>query len=302
MRPFRILDVFTDRPFAGNPLAVVTDAAGLTARQMQTLARQFNLSETIFVLPPADRAHAAAVRIFLPSAEIAFAGHPIVGCAVHLAETRLPPGADAATLVLGAAAGAVPVRLWRDGGRWTAELTAPVVPRPHPGAADPAQVAAALGLDPAAVGFGAHRPGSFSGGPAFLYVPVADLAALARAAPREPRWSALMAAAGGVTGAFLYTPAGDGALRARFFAPHAGVPEDPATGSAACILAAQLRAAGALPAGTTRIAIDQGVEMGRPARLALTIEATADAIVAVRVAGGAVPVAEGRIATPPEGD
>jgi trans-2,3-dihydro-3-hydroxyanthranilate isomerase len=299
MLPFQTLDVFTDRPFAGNPLAVVLEAGGLTPGQMQTIAREFNLSETIFVQPARGPQEDARVRIFFPVAEIPFAGHPTIGCAILLATLAAGPGDFVRALTLGAEAGPVPVKVTRAGGRVTAELTAPVIPHPHPGMADPALIAAATGLAPAQIGFGAHRPGLFAGGPAFLYAPVADLGALAAAAPREPHWSALMAAVG-VDAAYLYTPGQDADFRARMFSPTAGIPEDPATGSATCILAAQLRACGALPAGTARFTIRQGVEMGRPSDLALTVESGETGIRAVRLAGSAVRIAEGRIAVPQE--
>jgi trans-2,3-dihydro-3-hydroxyanthranilate isomerase len=299
MLPFHTLDVFTDRPFAGNPLAVVLEAGGLTTRQMQTLAREFNLSETIFVQPAQGTGEDARVRIFLPAAEIPFAGHPAIGCAILLATLAAAPGDFTRALTLGTAAGPVPVTVTRAGGRVTAELTAPVIPHPHAGTADPALIAAATGLQPAEIGFGGHRPGLFAGGPAFLYVPVADLAALAAAAPRAPHWSALMAA-GGVQAAYLYTLGGEADFRARMFSPTAGVPEDPATGSAACILAAQLAACGALPPGTARFTIRQGVEMGRPSDLVLTVVSGDTGILSVRLMGSAVRIAEGRIAVPPE--
>jgi trans-2,3-dihydro-3-hydroxyanthranilate isomerase len=288
MLDYRILDVFTDRPFAGNPLAVVPGADGLTDAQMQTLAREFNLSETIFVQAPADPAHTARVRIFLPRGELPFAGHPVIGCA-----TMLAADLGLSRLVLETRAGPVPVSV--EGG--LAELTVPVVPHPHPGGTDAAGIAAALGLPPQAVGFGAHRPGLFAGGPAYLFVPLADLAALAAARPVEPGWSAAMAA-GGVSMAFLYTPFGGG-YRARMFAPGAGVPEDPATGSACAILAAQLLVAGALPPGRLVVDIVQGVEMGRESSIRLTVERDGAALRAVRIAGRAVEVAAGRILPPP---
>lgn len=305
MLTFHTLDVFTTAPFTGNPLAVVLGAGGLGTAQMQTLAREFNLSETIFVRPPRDRAHDAEVRIFFPTAEIPFAGHPTIGCAVLLAETAMGAGPGDAwetRITLEEQAGLVPVRVWRAEGVTRAELTAPVVPHAHPGTADPALIARALDLPEEAIGLGAHRPGLWAGGPAFLYVPVADLSALARARPIEPHWSALMAA-GGVDSAYLYAPGAEGCgddcdYRARMFSPGAGIPEDPATGSATAILAAQLRAAGAVGPGTTRLQLRQGVEMGRPSDLALAVEANAQGLKGVRIAGAAVRIAQGTIAVP----
>lgn len=280
---YHILDVFTDQPFTGNPLAVVLDADGLEDWQMLALARQFNLSETIFVQTPDDPAHAAKVRIFFPTAEIPFAGHPTIGCALLLAELRGLTG----QLVLEERAGLVPVTL-ADGG---AELTAPVVPVPVDLAPDPAQAAAALGLE-RVLAVSAHE-----GGPRFLYAELPSLAALAAARPIEPAWSALMAACG-VDAIWCHVDTGPGAVRARMFSPGAGIPEDPATGSATAIFASVLMRAGRLAEGETVITVDQGIEMGRPSRLRLTAVVADGALVAARVAGQAVRVAEGRIRVP----
>jgi len=299
--PFHIYDVFTDRPYAGNPLAVVERAETLAAPQMQAIARQFNLSETIFVMPPEDPAHAARVRIFFPTAEIPFAGHPTLGCAIHLALAGQGAAEDfEARIVLEAAAGRVPVEVVRRAGRIVGTFAAPVLPVPHPGEAPVDRVAEALGLAARDILRQGHAPRLWAGGPAFLFVPVTGLDALARARPQEPAWSALMAL-GGVDAAYLYAPgAGAGVdLRARMFAPTAGIPEDAATGSATAILAAQLLAAGALGEGTTRLRVRQGVEMGRPAELALEADVSKGALQAIRVGGSAAKVAEGRILPPP---
>jgi len=143
---------------------------------------------------------------------------------------------------------------------------------------------------------GPHDPGVWQGGPAFLYVPVTDLATLAAARPLEPQWSDLMTAAQ-VDSAYLYTHTPDG-IRARMFSPGAGIPEDPATGSASAILAAQLLANGALPEGMTTLHLQQGVEMGRPSALRLSAEVAQGTLTAVRVAGSAVKMAEGQIRIP----
>ena len=296
MLEFRTLDVFTTRAFTGNPLAVVLGADGLTTAQMQTIAREFNLSETIFVMAPRDPAHRARVRIFFPTAEIPFAGHPTIGCAVLLAGMDAGPGDFEAHLVLEEEAGLVPVTVWRKGSVAEAEFTAPVIPhgtegRVHEGLAD------ALGLAAGEIGFGAHRPGIWQGGPRFLYVPVASLDVLARARAMQPHWDAVMAAAG-VDSAYLYTPGEECDFRARMFSPTAGIPEDPATGSATAILAAQLLASGALRDGETRLHLRQGVEMGRPSDLHMTVAVAAGAIRAIRIRGAAVALSEGRITIP----
>jgi trans-2,3-dihydro-3-hydroxyanthranilate isomerase len=296
---FHTYDVFTDRPFAGNPLAIVLGADDLTPAQMQIIARAFNLSETIFVQRPLNPAHTARVRIFFPTAEIPFAGHPTVGCAIHLATAAAGPGDFDRDLVLEEEAGLVPVRVWRQGAVTRAEFLAPVVPHGVEGLATaPAErFAAALGLTPQEIGFGAHRPGLWQGGPRFLYAPVRTLDALARARPIEPAWSEVTSAAG-TDGIYLYTPGTDCDFRARLFAPQGGIPEDPATGSASAILAAQVLAAGGFGEGETRLTLHQGVEMGRPSVIAMTAIVAAGRLAEVRIAGGAVPISEGRIAAP----
>jgi trans-2,3-dihydro-3-hydroxyanthranilate isomerase len=295
MLEFHTLDVFTDTPFTGNPLAVVLGADELTDAQMQTIAREFNLSETIFVMRPQDPAHTARVRIFFPTAEIPFAGHPTIGCAILLAEGAL--GDDAVQIVLEEEAGLVPVVLTRKAGRVVAEFTAPVTPHAATNGAVPDKLLpAALGLAADEIGFDGHVPGLWQGGPRFLYVPVKDLSALGRARPCEPAWSQVMAM-GSVDSAYLYTPNADG-YQARMFSPTAGIPEDPATGSASAILAPQLWAAGAISTGETQINLLQGLEMGRRSEIALTVVCDVQGVKSVRVAGTAMRISDGRIRIP----
>lgn len=299
MLEFHTLDVFTDRAFAGNPLAVVLGADGLSPAQMQTIAREFNLSETIFVMAPRDPAHTARVRIFFPTAEIPFAGHPTVGCAIHLATQAAGAGDFAADLVLEEEAGLVPVTVTRQGDSVEAEFAAPVLPHAAAGAVLTEALAPALGLSPTGIGFAAHRPAVWQGGPAFLYVPVGSLNSLAQARPIQPHWDAVMQAAG-VDSAYLYTAGADCDFRARMFSPTAGIPEDPATGSASAILAAQLAASGALTGTEDRFVLHQGVEMGRPSRIHLTVQQEGERLARVLIRGSAVPVSSGRIVVPPE--
>jgi trans-2,3-dihydro-3-hydroxyanthranilate isomerase len=299
MLTYHLLDVFTTRPYTGNPLSVVLGADDLTTAQMQTIAREFNLSETIFVRPPADPAHTASVRIFFPTAEIPFAGHPTIGCACLMAELTHGPGDWDTTVTLEEVAGLVPVTVTRRAGVTRAELTAPVIPHQGTGQADPVLIARALGLPEQAITLPGHSPMVLSGGPSFLFVPVCDLAALAAARPIEPHWSQAMQLSG-VNSMQLYAPGTDSNWRTRNFSPTAGVPEDPATGSATAIFAEALRRAGALTDGTTTLQIQQGVEMGRPSELMLTVLMTGGHLTAVRVAGAAVRIAEGRIAPPLE--
>lgn len=288
MLRFHIYDVFTTTPFTGNPLAIVEGADDLSIAQMQTLARQFNLSETIFVQRPDDPAHSAKVRIYFPTAEIPFAGHPTIGCALHLA------GDSSDTITLEEQAGLVPVTITRDSGTALAEFSAPRLPVRHAPTPPHAMIAAALGIQPARIG--PHAPGVWQGGPAFLNIPVTDAGTLADARPLEPAWSELMSAAQ-VDSAYLYTTTPEG-IRARMFSPGAGIPEDPATGSATALLAGQLLANGALQDGTATLHLQQGVEMGRPSALRLSVDVAEGALTAIRVAGSAVKIAEGEIRIP----
>jgi trans-2,3-dihydro-3-hydroxyanthranilate isomerase len=299
MLTFHTCDVFTDRAYAGNPLAIVMGADDLTSAQMQTLAREFNLSETIFVQRPVDPAHTARVRIFFPTAEIPFAGHPTIGCAIHLAIAAEGPGDFDRDILLEEEAGLVPVRVWRRARVTRAELVAPVVPHAVAGAEVAAKdrMATALGLKTDEIGFDAHRPGVWQGGPRFLYAPVGSLAALARARPMEPAWSEVTEAAG-VDSIFLYAKGQDCDYRTRMFSPTAGIPEDPATGSASAILAAQLLASGALGDGETRLKLHQGVEMGRASQIGMTAKVVAGKLTEVRIAGSAIPVSQGQIVVP----
>ncbi|GAA4218142.1 PhzF family phenazine biosynthesis protein [Sagittula marina] len=298
--PAATCDVFTDQPYAGNPLAIVEQADALSVAQMQTIAREFNLSETIFVMSPDDPGHTAKVRIFFPNDEIPFAGHPTIGCAIFLALKSAPDGDFDTVITLEEQAGLVPVDVSRRAGKMRAQFTAPVLPYwPETGTLPgDALLAEAVGLTADKIGFGAHRAGIWRGGPGYLYIPVADTTALAASQPNRHAWDDAMAMSG-MEGAYLYTPAEDCDFRARMFAPDGGVPEDPATGSASAILAAQLHASTPLGDGDTRLSLRQGIEMGRPSEIGLTIRVEAGIISKIRVSGTAVPISEGRIALPP---
>ncbi len=299
--PFFTVDVFTTRRFAGNQLAIVEVADGLSTAQMQTLAREFNLSETIFVQTPADPANTAKVRIFFPTDEIPFAGHPTIGCAIHLAQKALPGEADfETTITLEEVAGLVPVKVVRKSGTIRAQLTAPIVPFAGVGNAPGVAMAAqALGLEPAQIGMPGHQAGLWQGGPTFLFIPLASRSALSAARPCEPGWST-MSAATGTDNVFLYTRDPDGvahALHTRMFAPAGGIPEDPATGSASALLAAQLLASGEMAEGLNSFALHQGYDMGRPSNIGLEADVAGGKLAAVRISGSSVKVSEGWLET-----
>ncbi|MCA0434476.1 MAG: PhzF family phenazine biosynthesis protein [Proteobacteria bacterium] len=295
---FHTLDVFTTQKFGGNPLAVVLGADHLSTEQMQAITREFNLSETTFVLPPDDPSHTAKVRIFFPGGEMPFAGHPTLGTAALLATLRNKPGCSfETTITLELKAGLTPVRISRIADRIHGTFTAPVVPFHAPVALPSvADTARALNLAPEDIGFDGHGIASLEGGPRFFYVPVKSRAALEKSKVLEPHWSALIRPMNGVDAAYLYTRGGghkDTAFRARMYAPTGGIPEDPATGSATALLAAQLLTAEKLKDGSHRWKLEQGYEMGRPSDLILEADVKEARLVAVRVGGSAVPMMSG---------
>jgi trans-2,3-dihydro-3-hydroxyanthranilate isomerase len=193
-RRYQIFDVFTETPLAGNALAVVLDAEGLDDTAMQAIAREFNLSETVFVLPAENPAHSARLRIFTPGLELPFAGHPTVGTAVCLALERLGGEGDVdSLLVLEEGVGPVRcgVKIARNAG--FAEFDCPQLPVRAGEAAPKELLAAALGVEPAELGFENHQPTLWSAGVPFHFVPVASMAVLARAAPQRPNWQPALA-------------------------------------------------------------------------------------------------------------
>jgi trans-2,3-dihydro-3-hydroxyanthranilate isomerase len=286
-RRFATLDVFTDRRFAGNPLAVVLDAEALDAAAMQAIAREFNHPETVFVFAPADPAHRARVRIFTPARELPFAGHPTVGTAVLLGARD--GGRD---LVLEEGIGAVRCTLESmRGGGGSARFTIPQLPTEAGPTADVAAIAAALSLVPEDVGEG--RPARWSAGIPLTFVPIVSLAAIARCRPDPARFDAAFGAGAAVYVFCNETAEAGHHFHARMFAPGMGVPEDPATGSAAAAFAGVL--ARRLSDGSHAITIEQGYEMGRPSLIHLTAEVAAGRLVSASVGGDAVIVTEGTI-------
>jgi trans-2,3-dihydro-3-hydroxyanthranilate isomerase len=290
-RNFVTLDVFTDRRFAGNPLAVVLDPDGLDAAAMQAIAREFNHPETVFVFPPAERAHRARVRIFTPARELPFAGHPTVGTAVLLGlrdgaaagrEIVLEEGIGPVRCVLEASAG--------EAGR--ARFALPQLPAEVGAAPDNATIAAALGIASAEIGFDGFQPSRWSAGNPFTFVPLAGLTVMARCNPDRPDFGAAF----GAGGAYLFcreTVEPGHAFHARMFAPAMGVREDPATGSAAAAFVGVLGPH--VGEGAHTLAIEQGYEMGRPSLIQLAMTMQAGKLVSATIAGDAVIVTEGTI-------
>jgi len=293
-RAYHLLDVFTDTPLAGNPLAVVLDAEGLDDARMQAIAREFNLPETVFVRAPRDPINSAALRIFTPARELPFAGHPTVGAAALLAHLRAPQllAAQDLRLVLEESVGPIVcVARHRRGQALASYFTLPKLPQPAGAPPDVGELAAKLGLEPSQIGLGAHRPTIYSAGVDFVFAPLRDLAALAQANPDKARWGEA-----GAPGLYLYTAAaGEADYRARMFAAGWGIREDPATGSAAAAFAGVVMAFDRPLDGDHMLVIRQGVEMGRPSTIALGLEVEGGALQSATIGGSAVLVAEGTI-------
>jgi trans-2,3-dihydro-3-hydroxyanthranilate isomerase len=296
---FATTDVFTDRRFGGNPLAVLLDARGLDSAQMLQVAREFNLSETVFVLPPEDPRHTRKLRIFTPHRELPFAGHPTVGTAYLLgALGEVPLTGDETAITFEEGVGPVAVRLVaRNGTPTFAELTAARPPEFSPAPAAPAALAEVCSLTAEDLARWAE-PQIVSCGVPFLFIPFRDRQVLARARGRLDRWEAIMP---GVSEVYLVTrdpelPGSD--LRARMFALGLGIAEDPATGAAVTALGGFLGVRESAAEGSFRWVVEQGFEMGRPSLLHLTVEKRGGEIAAIRVGGGAVLVSEGTIEVP----
>jgi trans-2,3-dihydro-3-hydroxyanthranilate isomerase len=296
-RRFATLDVFTTQRFAGNPLAVVLESEGLDTATMQRIAREFNLSETVFVFPPADPAHRAALRIFTPGVELPFAGHPTVGTAVLL--HRLDGQAVAGAMVLEEGIGNVPCRTRAssaDAGH--ADFDVPRLPSHQPDALDLDAAAAALGLT--AVDIDTAWPAElWSAGNPFTFVPLRSLEAIGRCQVDRPLFDRAFRA-GGRPAAFVYcreTADARSSFHARMFAPSMGVLEDPATGSAAAAFAGYLAKHGRYADGRHEVRIEQGYEMQRPSLMELTLDIHAGVLTGATIGGDAVVVSEGHIDT-----
>ncbi len=295
-RQYFVYDVFAESAFAGNPLAVVMDADGLDTEGMQAIAREFNLSETVFVSPPENPVHKAAIRIFMPRGELPFAGHPTVGTAVALVESVSDNGA-AGILVLEEKVGPVRCVVTRGEAATFAEFDLPKLPARIDATIEGSAVAVALGLAPHEIGFENHRPGLWSAGVPYLTVPVAGLDAAGRAAVDAARWLDLAPRVGGsVPAPYVYcreTVGHDCAFHARMFSPWDGIPEDPATGSAAAAFAGAIHHFDRPVDGQQRFWIEQGIEMGRPSRIRLEIDVASGRLTHARIGGHAIKVAEG---------
>lgn len=297
---YYVLDVFTERVFGGNPLAVVVEADRLTSAEMQAIAREFALSETVFVLKPSSPGHTARLRIFTPMRELPFAGHPTLGTAALLAELRMPiiNGERDAIIALEEQIGSirVGVRL-REGAAAYVEFDAPKSASVFEELPQPETTSAALGLIPNELGFENHKPVILRNSSAYAYVPVANLEAIAKTRIVPTHWLTAFTDRK-VDGVYVYTRQcvrAHASFHARMFAPDIGVPEDPATGSAAIGFARVIQVYDGLTDGTHKRAIEQGMEMGRPSSIGLVITIARGELEGVRIGGHVVRVAQGTL-------
>jgi trans-2,3-dihydro-3-hydroxyanthranilate isomerase len=303
MREYRFVqvDVFTDRPFGGNPLAVFPEAEGLTPEEMQSLAREMNLSETTFVFPPEGPRADFAVRIFTPAKELPFAGHPVVGThwvLAHLGRVDLREPTTEVRFELGV--GELPAALHVSDG----QVGRVVMTQDRPGflavLEDVANLAAGLGLEPEAITDTRLPVQVVSTGMPQMMVPVRSLAEIQKLDAGRLDAAALDRACRSLhtdcaMTFCLETVAPESTVHARLFAPALGIPEDPATGSANGALGAYLVHHRAVPINrpTTTIQSEQGAEMGRPSTIYVEVDSDDSGVTGVRVGGQVVPIAEG---------
>lgn len=305
---YHIADVFTDKAFGGNQLAVIPDARGLTAEQMKSITREFNFSESIFVFPPDNPANTRKVRIFTPGSELPFAGHPTIGVAIVLAAIgELEVEGSYVRIVLEEGVGPVPVKItMRDGKPAFAQLTTAKLPERGPGSFDPRVVAGALSLEIKDLDIDEDLGiEGWSAGLPFIFVPLNSIDALRRARPKLDLFDKCFGSTW-ADSVFVFVENeeskardgvmnGDGVIHARMFAPSFGIPEDSATGSACASLGGYLASRATIADGTLRYRVHQGVEMGRPSLLEGEIDVAHGELKAVRVGGSAVLFSSGTL-------
>lgn len=299
---FFTLDVFTDHVFGGNQLAVFPDAAAVPPERMQAIAREFNYSETVFVLPPENPAHARKLRIFTPGAELPFAGHPTVGTSHLLAAIGVVPVAEGDNeFVLEEGVGPIRIKVAMVGGQVKfAQLSTAKLPERLARGAGAEAIAAALSLAPADILEDGVGPATYSCGVPFLFARLRDVSAVSRAKIDQGAWDTALTP-GGVNEIFFFADGGELAgsdFHGRMFAPGFGISEDPATGGAVAALAGYLVDLQKPANGTARWTVEQGVEMGRPSVLRLEADVRGARATAVRVGGQSVVVSEGTMEVP----
>ncbi|MGH2360340.1 MAG: PhzF family phenazine biosynthesis protein [bacterium] len=299
---FYTVDVFTDRAFGGNPLAVFPDGGDLSSELMRRVARELNLSETVFVFPAERPRHTRRLRIFTPTAELPFAGHPTIGTAHVLASIgEIALERDVTNIVFEEGVGPVPVRIRAQDGRPIfAQLAAPRLPEFGPPPPSLEKIAATLSLYPSDLVRAEAGPQAVSCGVPFLFVPVRDKEAMRRVRVNREQWERSFSSYWAPhLYVFTYDAELNGpSLRARMFAPALGIEEDPATGAAATALAGYLGVRDGRSDATLRWRIEQGFEMGRPSILHVEADKRDGAIISIRVGGASVLVSEGTMEVP----
>jgi phenazine biosynthesis protein PhzF family len=299
--PFHTADVFTDKLHGGNPLGIIPDATGLSDEQMLAITREFNYSETTFVLPPKDSANTRRVRIFTPAHELPFAGHPTVGTAFVLAATgKIPLSGDQTKIVFEEGVGPVPVTIRSKAGvPYFSQLTAAKLPEIGDAPPSVAELTEVLGLKSSdLLADDLIEPEAVSCGIPFLFIPVKAQEVLRRIRVNNAKWESALK---DYWAPEMFVFAADdwsrvfegGHIRARMFAPGLGIGEDPATGSACAALAGYLGFRSETRDGMIKWSVDQGVEMGRPSRLELEVDVVSGQVRAIRVGGASVLVSSG---------
>lgn len=296
-RRFVTIDVFATTKGAGNPLAVVLDAEGLSDAQMQLIAREFNLSETTFVLPPRQTAQQAFVRIFTPARELPFAGHPVIGTALVLANLeRQQHGAAPPMLTIEVSLGVVPVAIGDGpGGETVATCIAPKLPVFSGSSPSAAQLAAALSIPTSELANKVPIE-TWDAGYAVTFVALASREAVSRSKVDLSQWPQAEPSGRPVGIIFPYATTAAHRFYARMFAPSLGIPEDPATGGAVVAMAGHLHAQYGVGDGSHCFEIEQGFDMGRPSRIDLLIDVERNKLTRVRIAGAGVEFMHGVVA------
>jgi trans-2,3-dihydro-3-hydroxyanthranilate isomerase len=297
---FCTLDVFTDHRFGGNPLAVFIDFPDVPAEFMQNIAREFNLSETVFIVKPSNPRAVRRLRIFTTSRELPFAGHPTIGAAFALVEEGLAGVSGAAgSFLLEEGVGLVPIDVRRrEDGTWFVQLTTAKLPEEGPAAPSGGELAKLLNIPEADILQDADFPQVYSCGVPYLFIPLRNREVLGRVMI-DPAASRKLEEKLGELQVYLFSydpQREDSDIRARMFVKEIGIVEDPATGSAVAALAGYLAKRSWHKEGTLRWTIEQGFEMGRPSLLYLEADLSNSAITAVRVGGTAVRMSDGQLA------
>ena len=299
---FHTCDVFTNRAFAGNPLAVIPEAAGLNTRQMQAIASEFNLSETVFMLPPADPRHDLRLRIFTPSTELPFAGHPTVGAACMLAHLgRVSVADNTVDVLVEEAVRTLPVSIRRTGEHcYFAQFSAPRGADYFDPAPSIEDIATVLSLDPLRICTDRNPPRIVSCGVPFLCVEVTGLTEMRAIHVNTAHWTDRL---GGADAPSIYvftreTLNDDCHLHVRSFPFNLGIAEDSATGSAATALGGYLGDTASVVSGTLTYRLEQGFEMNRPSLIDIEIDRHDGRTTAIRVGGESVPIMQGTLTFP----